>query len=98
MRSQALPCSAGERIRDFLSCAGDAFDRRNDLVHSAFPAQPDGRIWGHRPVRDKTVHDGRADFAETSLADLKVYIADLSKLVQDFNQVFANCAYRPNTP
>jgi hypothetical protein len=96
--SLVLPHPAGQHIRDFLSRVVEAFDRRNEVVHSAFPAQPDGRIWGHRPVRDKTVLDGRASFVETNLADLKAYIADLSKLVQDFNQVFAYCAYRANTP
>lgn len=73
----------------FLDDVEDAFRRRNDLVHSLFPAQPDGRIWGHRPTRDKEVRDGTADTIETSVEELRAFISELAALVRRFNQVHA---------
>jgi hypothetical protein len=89
--SEKLQQQAGDRVRSFLESANSAFERRNQIVHSAFPAQPGGSVWGHRPTRDKTIVDGSADTVETSVADLKAYVAELSGLVQDFAGVFAYC-------
>lgn len=87
--SQKLGDSALRTIRLFLDDVEVAFRRRNDLVHSSFPAQPDGRIWGHRPNRDRSVIDGTADYVETSINDLRAFIGELAELVRRFNQVHA---------
>lgn len=87
--SQELGDPALRTIRLFLDDVEVAFRRRNDLVHSSFPAQPDGRIWGHRPTRDKSVIDGTADYVETSINDLCAFIGELAELVRRFNQVHA---------
>lgn len=90
--SRGLSDPGGERIGAFLDRASLAFERRNAVVHSAFPAQADGRIWGHRPARARTVLDGTADTVEMSLADLRAQIAELSTLVDDFGGAFAYCS------
>jgi hypothetical protein len=87
--SRGLPDAAPKPISAFLDEVDDALRRRNDLIHSSFPAQPDGRLWGHRPTRDKSVTDGRADTVETSLEELHAFIIELAELVQRFNQVHA---------
>jgi hypothetical protein len=84
-----LPQPAADVITAFLDEAAGAFSRRNDLAHSSFPAQPDGRIWGHRPARDRTVTDGRADTVETSVEEIREFIGTLSALVRRFSQVHA---------
>jgi hypothetical protein len=55
-RSASTWCdtAAQERIGAFLSAAEDSFERRNELVHSQFPAQADGTLFGHRPDRGRT--------------------------------------------
>ncbi len=50
---QELPDQDAQEVGRFLDAAGAAFRHRNELVHSSFPAQPDGRIWGHRATRDR---------------------------------------------
>lgn len=88
------PEPAAETIAAYLDKVEAAFRRRNDLVHSSFPAQPDGRIWGHRPTRDKDVTDGTADTVETTIDDLRQFIQTLSGLVNSFNQVHALAGVR----
>lgn len=87
--SRNLTDSAAQTITAFLDEVEDAFRRRNDLVHSSFPAQPDGRLWGHRPTRDNSVTDGSADTVETSIEELHAFIHQLAELVQRFNHVHA---------
>lgn len=87
--SRDLSGSAAQTVTAFLDAVEGAFRRRNDLVHSSFPAQPDGRLWGHRPTRDKSVIDGSADTVETSIEELHGFIRELAELVQRFNQVHA---------
>lgn len=77
-------------ISSYLDRVDDAFTTRNDLVHSSFPAQASGQIWGHRMTRNKTVIDGTADTVETTLTDLKTFIRQLSELVIEFNAVMAH--------
>jgi hypothetical protein len=86
--------SSQRLVGAFLDDAKAAFAHRNELVHSSFPAQPDGRLWGHRPARDRAVRDGRADTVETSLEDLRAFIGRLSALVRSFNQVHAAAGLR----
>jgi hypothetical protein len=86
-----------QRIESFCDGAEAAFARRNGLVHSSFPAQSDGRFWGHRPTRDKSITDGTAQTVETTLEDLRGFIAELSRLVRDFNTVHG-FAGRVNSP
>lgn len=83
------PDPAMQAISPFLDEAESAFYRRNDLVHSSFPAQADGRLWGHRPTRDKSVVDGTADTVETSIGQLRAFIVELAELVKRFNQLQA---------
>jgi hypothetical protein len=89
---QGLPDHAASRIKEFLDAAQEAFVRRNDLVHSSFPAQPDGRVWGHRPTRARDVTDGTAATVETSIDDVRAFIAHLADLVESFNGVHALAA------
>ncbi len=87
--TRELPDPDAQEVGRFLDAAGAAFRHRNELVHSSFPAQPDGRIWGHRATRDKAVTDGTADTVETTLDDLHAFIGELAQLVRSFNQVHA---------
>ena len=87
--AETLPELDARQVHDFLDEARAAFRYRNDLVHSSFPAQPDGRIWGHRPTRDKSVTDGTADTVETTLDDLRAFIVELARLVGGFHQALA---------
>lgn len=84
-----LPKPAADVITVFLDEAAGAFSQRNALAHSSFPAQTDGRIWGHRPARERTVTDGRADTVETSVQEIREFIGRLSTLVGRFNSVHA---------
>jgi hypothetical protein len=92
--AKSLPEQDGQRVRAFLKRAERAFDKRNDVVHSAFPAQEDGRIYGHRPIRDKAVTDGTSTPFETTMPELKEFIGRLSGLAREFNSVHALCSYR----
>lgn len=85
--SQSLPQRAAQEIVAYLDESEAAFHHRNALVHSAFPAQPDGRIWGHRATRNRTVFDGTADTVETTLEELRLFLCELAGLVRRFNQV-----------
>lgn len=85
--SRDLPDAAPHAISAFLDDVEKAFRRRNELVHSSFPEQPDGRLWGHRPTREMRVTDGTADTVETSIVELQALIKALAELVQRFNQV-----------
>lgn len=85
--SRGLPEPGPERIGAFCDNAQAAFGRRHELVHSSFPAQLDGQIWGHRPVRDKRTTDGSAQTVETTLKELRAFIKQLACLIRDFNAV-----------
>jgi hypothetical protein len=87
--SHALPERAAQKVTAYLDQVDYAFRRRNELVHSSFPVQPDGRLWGHRPIRDKNVTDGSADTVVTSFGELREFICELAQLVQEFNGVHA---------
>jgi hypothetical protein len=89
-----LPTTHAASVTSYLDRASEAFAYRNVVVHSAFPAQAEGVIWGHRPTRSRDVTDGSADSVQTSLAELNKFIGGLSKLAEDFNGVFAVCAAR----
>jgi hypothetical protein len=93
--AKSLPDQDGQRVRAFLKRAERAFDKRNDVVHSAFPAQADGRIYGHRPIRDRAVTDGTSTPFETTMPELKEFIGRLSGLAREFNRVHALCSSRP---
>lgn len=92
--SQDLPDPAPSLIGAFLDKAQVAFDSRNELVHSSFPAQASGQIWGHRAARDKSVTDGSTDTVVTSIEQMRAFIRELSTLVTDFNHVYAWSASR----
>lgn len=87
-----LPAPEADLVGAFLRDAEAAFATRNTLVHSSFPSQPSGKLWGHRPVRSKEVTDGTADCVETSVDEMRRFIGELVRLVQHFNQVFASYA------
>jgi hypothetical protein len=44
-------------LRVFLARARELADQRNELVHSLWPAQPGGRLFGWRPSRDPSISD-----------------------------------------
>lgn len=92
-----LPESAAQQVDAFLDAAEVAFRYRNKLVHSSFPAQPDGRIWGHRATRDKAVTDGTADTVETTVEDLRAFLKKLADLVNSFLQVHTLAGMRTNS-
>jgi hypothetical protein len=87
--TKELKGDTARAIENFLQATEEGFARRNDLVHSAFPAQEDGRIWGHRPTRDRSVTDGSAVTVETSLDDLRLFVGHLAALVRSFNSIHA---------
>lgn len=87
----SLPAERRPLVSDYLGRAKAAINCRNDVVHSAFPAQASGELIGHRPDRVKTVTDGGATWTKTSLADLRDLIGQLSQLVLEFNSVYALC-------
>ncbi|NPD04866.1 hypothetical protein HN031_09250 [Nocardioides sp. zg-1308] len=93
--SRDLPDPAPSLIGAFLGRAQVAFDRRNELVHSSFPAQASGRIWGHRAAREKSVTDGSTDTVVTSVEEMGAFIRELATLVWDFNHVYAWSASTP---
>lgn len=84
-----LPEPGPQRINSYCDRAETAFHHRNELVHSSFPAQPDGRLWGHRLARNKALTDGSADTVETTIGELRAFIGELASLVGVFNQVHA---------
>ena len=87
--SSGLPNPGPERINSFCDKVQAAFQHRNELVHSSFPAQPDGRLWGHRPARNRAVIDGSVDTVETTVEDLRVFILELVHLLNEFNEIHA---------
>jgi len=94
--TSGLPTHAAGRVESFIDAAEMAFDRRNELVHSSFPPQPSGRLFGHRPARSKDVTDGSADVVESDLEELKELIGELARLVLSFNHVSALCVVLRN--
>jgi hypothetical protein len=92
--SNGLPEPGPEKINSFCDKAEAAFHHRNELVHSSFPAQPDGRLWGHRPARSKALTDGTADTVETTIGELRAFMGELASLVGVFNQVHALAGMR----
>ena len=87
--AKGLPEEPRREVDDFLAATEGAFRLRNDLVHSSFPAQANGRIWGHRATRDKAVTDGTADTVGMTLEDLFGFVVQLADLVLGFNRVHA---------
>ena len=92
--SNDLPAEDGDRVRQFLDRADLLLSKRNGIVHSSVPAQAGGRLWGHRSPRSKTNTGGRSEFVETTVAELKEFVSELSKLAEDFNQVYVVCTSR----
>ena len=82
------PDPAPSLVGAFLDRAQVAIDRRNQLVHSSFPAQASGQIWGHRAAREKSVTDGSTDTV-VSVEEMRAFIRELATLVRDFNHVYA---------
>ncbi len=96
--SRDLPPPVPDQVGAFLSRAKDAFAKRNEFVHSSFPFQPSGKVFGHRPARSKDVTDGTADVVETSVDEMKLFIGELAALVQGFNPLFALCSSTRTQP
>jgi len=87
-RAGAMPDYSRD-VTQYLDDVEKAFRRRNEIAHSSFPAQEGGRLWGHRPARDKNILDGTADVIETTIDELRGFIGELSDLVRRFNDVHA---------
>ncbi len=62
-------------VADFLRSASKLMDRRNDYVHSLWPAQGGERLFAWRPSRDPT--DQAKITLETNLSEMKAYLASL---------------------
>lgn len=88
-----LPSPAADAVASYMSRVEAAVSTRNDYIHSLFPAQASGKLLGHRPMRDKAVLDGRAEIFETSVPEMREFIAEVSELVMAYNQVAALGAY-----
>lgn len=86
---------AATRVSAFFDEAERAFRRRNEIVHSLFPAQSTGEVFGHRRTRDKAVTDGSPEIVESSVSELKQFIGQLSNLARRFNDVHVMCGMRP---
>lgn len=84
-----LPEDRRPPVLDFLDRSDQAVKRRNAVVHSAFPAQSAGQLLGHKPVRDHAIRDGSAEWTVTNMEEMRALVASLSRLVLDFNDVFA---------
>lgn len=93
--ARRLPDSAAETVGTLLNRVDTVVTTRNALVHSSFPAQPSGRLWGHRPARDRSMTDGSADTFETSIENLRHLIGEVAELIQGFNHVLAVCSHQP---
>jgi hypothetical protein len=93
--ARLLPDPGAETVVRFLDRAETAVTTRNALVHSSFPAQPSGTLWGHRPARDRSLTDGSADTFETSIDDLRHLIAELAELIHVFNHIMSVCSPQP---
>lgn len=77
------------QVQEFCDEVKQAFDHRNELVHSSFPAQADGTIWGHRPHRGRSVTDGRAQTVKLTLEELYAFLDEVVRLVKNFNHIHA---------
>lgn len=86
---------AAAYVTRFFDDADRAIVRRNAIVHSLFPAQSTGELWGHRRTRDKAVTDGSPAIVESSVPDLKQFVGELSELVRRFPAVLTMCSMRP---
>jgi hypothetical protein len=62
-------------VRSFLRSAAELMERRNDYIHSLWPAQGSERLFAWRPSRDPT--DQAAMTLETNLQELEAYLTSL---------------------
>jgi len=62
-------------VAGFLRSAAELIERRNDYVHSLWPAQGGEKLFAWRPSRDPT--DQAAMTLETNLEEMEVYLASL---------------------
>ena len=83
-------------MSDYLTRIDVAFSERNDLVHSSFPAQASGEIFGYRRARDKSLTDGTVETVGTTLEELRMFVGRLGDLVLEFNAVMVHASRRPS--
>lgn len=80
-------------LQDYFSRVAAALKRRNDFIHNLWPAQADGRLFGWRPSRAKSVDPKNPDETlETTLAEAKDFVLNLVSLVQERDRVYAAAA------
>lgn len=66
-------------VEIFLSEAEALVERRNNYVHSLWPAQPGGRLFGWRPPREKATQE--AITVEATLSEMRSDLASLVELL-----------------
>ncbi|GAA3810799.1 hypothetical protein [Cellulomonas soli] len=84
--AEGLSCAAAERdlLRTYLDGAAAALVRRNDLLHSLWPAQPDGSAFRHR-----LDPDGIRVTVRTSVSDVREVLRSLVGLVMGWPRLYA---------
>ncbi len=71
--------SDGQLVEVFLTKAEAMVERRNNYVHNLWPAQPDGRLFGWRPPREKGARE--AITVEATLLEMRGDLASLLELL-----------------
>lgn len=73
-----------ERVTVYLDRVAAALLARNELLHSLWPAQQDGRLFRHR-----LAPDGRRVAEDVASGDLTDLIAELADLTLGWNGIYA---------
>lgn len=77
--------AAWDGFAEWLDAVAVAFDWRNAVVHNLWPAQPDGRLYGHR-IDPKT---GERLSTDTSTEELPRRLRELVVLHEQWRRWFA---------
>ncbi|WP_020691793.1 hypothetical protein [Aeromicrobium massiliense] len=89
---EELPAYARPRVHEYLVAVEGVLDKRNSLVHSAYPTATDGTVWGHKPSRKSA--GGSFDAITIDVPALIVAIGEMGNLATDFGSVLALCGNR----
>lgn len=89
---QVEDAAAREVLIEYLSSARVLFKRRNDFLHSLWPAQPGKRLFGWRPARAKSTASNLSSSiipVEITLDDLMDFVHSLVKQIDMRDRVYA---------
>lgn len=86
-RAERLGPQAVDEISGFLAHASELLAARNDYVHNVWPAQPDGRLFGWRPQRNKDSGDQHI-LTDTTLANLLPDLRAVAELLERWPRVY----------